>query len=303
MKLPFWRSRLSPSDVEVVGGNHSVWGDLYHLLLRAPWWADLVAIASVFMSVNVIFGVIYYLVGGVKGARPESFLDHFAFSVETTATIGYGAMYPVSPAAHMLVTLQSLIGVLLVALTTGLLFAKFSVPRARMQFARHAVITLWDGVPSLMFRVGNERASQIIEALIRVTMVVTQRTKEGVTLYRMLDLKLDRERSPALSRSWTVIHRITPDSPLYGATPESILRDEVELWLSITGIDETSAQNLHARFIYESKQVVWGARHADMLSNRDDGGLTLHMERFHDILPTVPTDAFPYGTPSAGPEA
>lgn len=285
--------RLGPSDVEVLGGHSSVLGDLYHLLLRAPWWADLLAIASVFMSMNLTFGVIYYLCGGIKGA--QTFGDHFAFSVETTGTIGYGAMYPVSQTAHAVVTIHSLLGVLLVALTTGLLFAKFSVPRARMQFARHAVITMWDGVPSLMFRVGNERASQIIEAVIRVTMVITQHTKEGVMLYRMLDLKLDRERSPALSRSWTVIHRITADSPLYGATPESIEHDEVELWLSITGIDETSAQNLHARFIYEAKQVVWGARHADLLSTRDDGGLTLDIRRFHDLLPTPSTNDFPYG--------
>ncbi len=270
-------------------------GDLYHLLLRAPWWADLLAIASVFMTMNLLFGVIYFKCGGIHGARPESFVDHFAFSVETTATIGYGAMYPVSPMAHAVVTVHAMLAVLLVALTTGLLFAKFSVPRARMQFARQAVITMWDGVPSLMFRVGNERASQIIEAVIRVTMVVTQRTKEGVTLYRMLDLKLDRERSPALSRSWTVIHRITADSPLYGATPDSIERDEVELWLSITGIDETSAQNLHARFIYEANKVVWGARHADMLSTRDDGGLTLDISRFHDLAPTAPAEGFPYG--------
>jgi inward rectifier potassium channel len=115
-----------------------------------------------------------------------------------------------------------------------------------------------------------------------------------VTYYRMRDLVLERDRSPALSRSWLVMHRIDESSPLYGATPETLARDEVELLVTVVGIDETSAQNLHARHTYDHARVRWGARHADMLSERPDGGLRLDMGEFHRVVPTAPTPLFPY---------
>jgi len=175
-----------------------------------------------------------------------------------------------------------------------MLFAKFSVPRARMHFAEWATISPFDGVPTLMFRLGNERASQIIEATVRVVMVRTERTAEGVTYYRLRDLKLERDHSPAISRSWNVMHRIDDSSPLHGATPETLARDEVELMVTVVGIDETSAQNVHARHTYLDQHVRWGARHADMVSERPDGSLQLDMREFHRVVPTAPTPTFPY---------
>jgi len=228
------------------------------------------------------------------GAEPGSIADHFFFSVQTMGTIGYGVMHPTSAGAEALVTAEVIVGVSLVALASGILFSKFSVPRARMQFARWATISPFDGVPTLMFRLGNERASQVIEATVRVVMLRTERTTEGVTYYRMRDLRLERERSPALARSWTVIHTIDPSSPLHGATPETIAADEVELLLTVVGIDETSAQNLHARHTYGHERIRWGARHADMLSERPDGGLQLDVREFHRVVSTLPTADFPY---------
>jgi inward rectifier potassium channel len=112
----------------------------------------------------------------------------------------------------------------------------------------------------------------------------------------MHDLKLERDRSPALSRSWTVLHHIDRKSLLYGATPESLERDEVEIILTLSGTDELSVQQLHAQTRYEAKQIRWGARHADMLSERPDGKLRLDLRQFHEVVPTPPTDEFPYGT-------
>ena len=287
-------SQRAPTEVEIVGAPRTPWTDLYHQLLRAPWWLDLLGLAALFLLINLAFALGYRAVGGVGGARPDSLADHFFFSVQTMGTIGYGVLYPQSEAAQALVTSEVIVGVSLVALTTGMLFAKFSVPRARMQFARDAVISPVNAVPTLMFRLGNERASQVIEATVRVVMLHTERTIEGVTYYRMRDLALLRERSPAIARSWTVMHRIDESSPLHGASPESLARDEVEFILTVVGIDETSAQNVSARHTYDHSQVLWGARHADMLSERPDGGLTLDMREFHRVVATKRTAAFPY---------
>jgi inward rectifier potassium channel len=284
----------APSQVVVVGARRTPFGDLYHRLLRAPWWLDLVGLSVLFLLLNLIFAFAYAWVGGIAGAEPGSLADHFFFSVQTMGTIGYGVMHPLSAGAEALVTMEVIVGVSLVALASGMLFSKFSVPRARMQFAEWATIAPFDGVPTLMFRVGNERASQIIEATVRVVVVRTEHTAEGVLFYRMRDLCLERERSPALARSWTVMHPIDASSPLRGDTPETLARDEAEFILTVVGIDEDSAQNLHARHTYDHDRIRWGARHADMLSELPDGRLQLDMDEFHRVVPTVPTLAFPY---------
>ena len=271
-----------PNQILVVGARQTPFSDVYHHILRAPWWLDLLALSGLFLLLNLVFAFAYLAVGGVEGAQPGSLADHFFFSVQTMGTIGYGVMHPLSLGAEALVTAEVVVGVSLVALASGMLFAKFSVPRARMQFAEWATISPFDGVPTLMFRLGNERASQIIEATVRVVMVRTERTAEGVT------------HSPAISRSWNLLHRIDDSSPLHGATPETFARDQVELMVTVVGIDETSAQSLHARHTYLDEQVRWGARHADMVSELPDGSLQLDMREFHRVVPTAPTSTFPY---------
>jgi inward rectifier potassium channel len=272
---------------------------VYHHLLRVPWWADLILVSALFLLLNFLFALAYASVGGIAGARPGSLADCFFFSVQTMGTIGYGVMHPLSSGAEALVTAEVIVGVSLVALASGMLFSKFSVPRARMQFAEWATISPFDGVPTLMFRLGNERASQIIEATVHVVLVRLERTAEGIMFYRLRDLRLERDRSPALARSWTVMHTLDASSPLHGATPETLARDDVELMLTVVGIDDTSAQNVHARRTYGYEEIRWGARHADMLSELPDGRLQLDVREFHRVVATAPTPTFPYPRESA----
>lgn len=286
------RRAPGPDDIEVVGARRIGARDLYHFLLRVPWSVDLLLLSAVFVVANLIFAALFHAIGGIANAH--GFVDEFFYSVETMGTIGYGEMYPTTRAAHAIVTVEALAQIFLIAVTTGLVFAKFSIPRARVQFAAHPVITPFDGLPTLQFRIGNERASRLIEAVVRIVVLRTERTREGVTMYRMRDLLLERERSPALSRSWTVLHRIDETSPLHGVTPESMARDEVEFILTLTGTDELSAQTLHAQTRWVAADVRWGARHADMLAELADGRLRLDLSQFHRLVPTAPTESFPY---------
>jgi inward rectifier potassium channel len=283
-----------PSPIQVAGVRRMPLRDLYHVILRAPWSVVLGGWAAIFLAVNLVFAVAYDAAGGVGGLHDTTFHEYFFFSVQTMATIGYGNLYPVSTLANLLVTGEAIIGMTIVALTTGLIFAKFSVVRARIQFARDIVIGPLDGVPTLQIRLGNERTSQVIDAIVRVVMYRTEVSVEGIKLYRMYDLQLERERAPALSRSWTVLHRIRPGSLLHAATPESLVKDEIEFLVSVTGIDELTSQTVHARFTYDGAKLLWGARHADLLGERPDGTLLLDMTRFHDTIPTRPLDSFPY---------
>lgn len=281
--------------IHVVGAPKQPWlRDLYHYFLRLTWPRALAGLVALYLVVNALFAAAYLTVGGVAGAREGSLFDAFSFSVQTLGTIGYGAMYPRSVAAQAVVMAESVAGLLVTALATGLVFAKFSQPGGRIAFARHATIAPMDGVPTLMFRVGNERGNLIVEAQVRVVIVRTVKTAEGVTFYRMDDLPLRRDRSPAMNRSWTVMHTITDASPLRDATPDSLARDEIEFLITLVGVDDTSYQPVHARHTYEHHRVVWGARHADVLSERPDGDLVLDVGRFHHLVEAEATEAFPY---------
>jgi inward rectifier potassium channel len=210
-------------------------------------------------------------------------------------TIGYGDMYPMSRAANALVVSEAVAGLMVSALVTGLVFSKFSQLQPRVAFTNTITVGLMDGVPSMMFRLGNERGNQIVEAILHVAMIRTVRTKEGMTFYKMIDLPLIRERSPAFTRSWTAMHSITADSPLFGLTEAEMRREELEFVVSVVGTDDTSLQPVHARRQYTHQDVVWGARHADVLSERADGTLVLDLSKFHDIVQTRATPEFPYG--------
>jgi inward rectifier potassium channel len=282
------------SDIVVIGARGAPLSDVYYLFLRASWTIAVTAIVGVYLALNAAFACAYLVTGGVANARHGSFFDALCFSVQTMGTIGYGAMYPASAAANTVVIVESVASLLVTALATGLVFAKFSRSTARIAFSRTAVIGPMDGVPTLMLRIGNERGNSILEATIRVSLIRTEVTREGVTFYRMYDLALTRERSPAMNRSWTVLHPITEKSPLFGASPESVARDEIEVLVSVSGIDDTSMQPVHARRRYYDREIVWGARHADVLTEDATGRIILDMRRFHLTVPTQPIDGFPF---------
>jgi inward rectifier potassium channel len=281
-------------ELVVLGAEHHPFRDLYHALLRRPFRYTFALIASVYLSSNALFALAYLVVDGVEGAQRGSFADAFFFSVQTMGTIGYGTMHPHGTGANVLVVCESMFGMIITALFTGLVFAKFSISAATVIFSRQASIAPWDGVPTLSFRIGNDRSNTIVDAQMRLSLWRTETTLEGVRFYRMYELKLARDRTPALSRSWTALHPITEDSPLYGMTPDDLRKYEVELTATVVGIDDTSLQTVHARYRWTDANIRFGARHADVLSERPDGRLVLDVRKFHDLIPTTPTADFPY---------
>ena len=279
--------KASDPDVRVVGAAPPTFRDAYHAFLRMPWSLALALIAAAYLALNAAFAAAYLLAGGIAGARPGSFFDAFAFSVQTMGTIGYGAMYPSSTVANTIVIVESVSGLVVTALATGLVFAKFARITARVVFSRHAVITAMEGRPTLMLRVGNERANHILEAQLRVTLVRREVTREGQLFYRMYELPLVRDRSSALSRSWSVMHVIEEESPLFGMDAASMAATESELLVTLVGMDDTSLQPVHARKTYADADVVWNARHVDIL-HEEAGTLVVDLRRFHDLEPAEP---------------
>ncbi len=287
--------RAEGYEIRIVGGPAAGLRDLYHLLLRIPWWGALAVIVGGYLLVNAIFAVVFLTVGGVANAAPGSFADAFFFSVQTMGTIGYGSMYPATRLANSVVVAESVTSLVVTALATGLVFVRFSQTRARVVFSSRVAVGPMDGVPTLMLRVGNERSGRIVGATFRLTLMRTTRTSEGVVVYRTEDLPLVRDRANALARSWMILHRIDRGSSLLADTPESLDACDAELTLAVAGTDETSLQAVHAQHTWMHRSIVWGARLADVTSETPNGDLLLDLGRFHDLTPTEPTPEFPYG--------
>ncbi len=260
--------------------------DLYHRLLTLSWPQFFMLICLSYVLTNSLFALAY-LAGGdcIANARAGSFKDAFYFSVQTMATIGYGAMYPRTDYANTIVAIEAFFGLWGVAMVTGLAFSRFSRPTARVIFSRVATIAPFNGVQTLMYRTGNQRFNQILEAQQRATLIRDEVTSEGEFMRRFYDLQLMRSRSPIFALTWTVMHAIDENSPLYKLTAKDLSDCQAEIVITLMGIDETVLQNIHARHSFVAAEIMWNMRFVDIISRTPDGGRVVDYTLFHDVKP------------------
>jgi inward rectifier potassium channel len=269
----------------VTGRERAPLRDLYHLTLIMPWPAFLGVMALGYLAANAGFALLYMLdPDGIANARPGSFWDAFFFSVQTIGTLGYGVMAPKSFYANLLVTAETFFGLCNLAIATGLIFARFSLPTARVMFSRVAVITEFDGVPTLTFRAANQRRNQILEAEVSVSFVHQTVNREGEPIRRFEELKMARAKSPVFALSWTLMHPIDETSPLRGMTRDMLADVETEIVVILSGIDETVSQRIHSRHSYTAEDIFWDHRFADIILSKD-GQRHVDYGRFHDVEP------------------
>ncbi|NEP59914.1 MAG: ATP-sensitive inward rectifier potassium channel 10 [Symploca sp. SIO2G7] len=278
------RNQQAQFDITIKGASHSHWQDPYHLLLTLNWFWFFVAIAFFYLIINTVFALLY-LAGGdcLENARPGSFADAFFFSVQTMASIGYGAMHPKTNYANIIVTIEALVGLMALAMSTGLMFARFSLPSAKVLFSNVAVITPYNGVPTLMLRAANKRRNQILEAQVRVSLLRDEVTQEGEFMRRFYDLELVRSQTPIFALTWTIMHQIDKNSPLYSVTLESLIEEHSELVVILTGLDETVSQTIHARHSYIESEILWNQRFVHIFSKKRNGRWLIDYNHFHDV--------------------
>lgn len=274
---------VGKTEVTKIGEDGFSWSDVYHVIMSMTWPRFFRWTIGIYLLVNLVFACAYALGDGAVG-NAHSFADCFFFSVETLATVGYGVMSPATPYGHLVATCEILTGMMSMAVITGLLFARFSKPTARMLFSRVAVITPYDGVPTLMLRVANQRRSYILEATASMVLARDVETGDGHSLRRFYDLRLERARSPMFALSWLIMHRIDADSPLHGITEEALRAGDMGLAITLSGTDETFAASVHARYSYAHEDILFGRRFVDVfVDDVDPRKLTLDMARFHDV--------------------
>ena len=286
----FLKVRILKQDgrLNIEGQNkwYSYWRDPYHLLLTMPWSWFLGLVSLGYVVSTALYALAYMIGGdGIANARAGNFFDAFFFSIQTMASIGYGAMYPKSDYANTIVAIESLVGLMVLAMGTGLAFARFSRPTARVVFSQVAVVAPFDGVPTLMFRVANKRRNQILEAQLSLSLVRDEINAEGQFIRRFYQLRLVRSQNPVFILTWLAMHPIDENSPLYGATPEMLATAETMLIVTLTGIDETVSQTIHDRHSYIAPEILWNHRFVDIICRKPDGQRFVDYSHFHNVEP------------------
>ncbi|HLG90001.1 MAG TPA: ion channel [Alphaproteobacteria bacterium] len=288
-------ARAGRAKVVALGREREFVGDLYVRAMALKWRHLILGFSISFIAFNLLFAFFYWIKPGSLGdgnrGDATSYLDAFFFSVQTVATIGYGVIFPKTLYANLLVTIEIMSGVLGLAMVTGLMFARFSRPTARIMFSKVAVISPYDGVPTLMFRAANERHNLILEAHVRMVLTRFETSSEGRVMRRFRDLRVERQDNLTFILTWTVMHRIDETSPLYGLSPEEIANSDAEIIVVMTGTDESFSQPVYARHGYSATDIVFDSDFVDILDVADDGTRTINYGRFHDVEPFGPVSA------------
>jgi inward rectifier potassium channel len=280
------RLKLGEREIFTQGLRPAVFHDLYHFFMAVSWPQLFATIAAFFLVFDVLFGYLYYLVPGcIANLNPPGFAGAFFFSVETLATVGYGEMHPQTLYGHVISMIEIFVGLMTLALITGLMFARFSRPRARFLFAANAVVRPIDGKLTLMFRAANARQNVIQEASAQLRMLRDEVTEEGFRIRRITDLSLVRAQHPAFILGWNIMHVIDDGSPLKGESADSLHAAATVFILSLSGTDVTTGQMLMARNEYPSAAIRWNQTFRDVLEEDEDGTLRIDYRKFNEVEP------------------
>ncbi|MEO0312278.1 MAG: hypothetical protein RIQ89_1935 [Bacteroidota bacterium] len=266
------------SNVKRIGINFFESQNFYHSLITMRWWKFNLLILAYFLIVNCIFALFYCFItpNGLAGLQfnnnTERFLENFFFSAQTLTTVGYGRISPIGSLASAVAAIESLLGLLGFALATGLLYGRFSRPEAKLAFSENFLIAPYRDINALMFRFGNKRISELINCEVDVTMAFIE-VQDGKPIRKFIPLKLELTKINFLTMSWTIVHPIDQESPIYGWSENEFHTHQVEILVLFKGIEETFVQNVHYRTSYHHHQLVYGAKFKPIISTGKNGGV------------------------------
>lgn len=259
----------------VIKNLHQSWyTDVYHDMLTISWRRLLGVFFLIYIGTNAFFGFLFWLGDNdISNVRPGSYADDFWFSVQTYATIGYGGMAPITTYAHVLVTLEAFAGMMALALGTGIVFAKFSRPRARIAFSDKLCVHIRNGRPVLEFRLANQRRGSLSDATMKLSVVRDEVTAEGQPMRRGSPLELERSHMPVLSLAWNCIHVLDESSTLHGLCPGDSMDHIVGFIAILAAHDDTMGETVHARTFYSAEDVLHNVRFVDMIDSKSEPGI------------------------------
>lgn len=260
--------------------------DPYHLAVALTWPQFLATLLVTYLLVNVAFAIFFWLVpGSVANARLYSFSDVFFFSIETLSTVGYGDMYPATLYGHVIAATEIVCGLGFTAILTGLTFVRFSRPRAKLVFASHPVVSMYNGKPTLMLRIGNGRANVLLDATAKLNVLLSVATAEGKFFRRAQELQLERAHLPAFPLTWTLMHVMDERSPLYGYDATQVVAARAQVFVTLETRDPALAASVHEIRNYAAEDIRFGMRYVDAVTIEEDGTPVVDLTKIGEIEP------------------
>lgn len=255
----------------------SLWDNIYFHLITMSWWTFFLLVLVFFIMINSLFAELYCLIGieHLKGASVgngwQNFMEAFFFSSQTLTTVGYGHISPSSFATSLTASFESFLGLLSFALVSGLLYGRFSRPAAKIVFSDNLLVAPYRDGKGLMFRMGNASKSELIETEVQVLMAFNQREEDGSLSRKFYPLTLEINKINFFSLSWTIVHALDENSPIFSFSAQDILDANAEIMVLVKGIDETAQQMVHARRSYTADEIIWNARFSPVIERTPKG--------------------------------
>ena len=297
------RVLVGPREIITEGIGRAVFHDLFHHFMTVSWPQLFATFAGFFLVFDTLFGFLYFLAPGcIANLNPPGFAGAFFFSVETLATVGYGDMHPQTIYGHIVATAENFTGLLLLAVMTGLVFARFSRPRARIIFAKYPVVTKHNGAPTLIFRMANARSNFITEATAKLWVLRPTVTEEGKRLIGFEGMRLLRSENPTFALSWTLFHPIDEQSPLIGQDEDTLTGSQMNFVVSVVGFDDASGQIVRARDVFAAQDLRFGQEYVDFVWIDEQGMRHIDYAKIDAIRPVSPGGGSVDEEPSPNPD-
>ena len=281
-------------NVERSGGTFWSRLNIFNRLMVCSWGKFFLLVISFYMILNFIFAGIYGVVGieNLQGAdltsRGSRFMDAFFFSSQTLTTVGYGRIAPVGFGASSVAAIESLLGLLIFALATSLLYGRFSRPVARILYSDKAIIAPYLDVTGFMFRIVNERANQLIDLQVEVVMSILEKQADTREIRKYYGLNLERNKVNFFPTNWTIVHAVTQESPLFGLSKQELLNQDAEFLILIKATEDTFNQTVHSRISYHAREMVFGAKFTSMVLDDTESSIqTLDLTKLSDYQEVV----------------
>jgi inward rectifier potassium channel len=264
--------------------------NFYHYMVGVSWFKFSFIVFSGYILLNLLFAVVYYLLGVethllgvIAGSELDKFLESFFFSSQSFTTVGYGRISPIGTWTSSIAAFESLIGLMCLAIATGLFYGRFSKPVSKVLYSRNAVITPFRDVNAFQFRIANEQKSELIDVEVRVMFSILREENANSPSRKYFNLKLEFSKINFFSLIWTVNHIIDNESPLYNLTEKDMTNGHAEFLILVQGYDDTFMSNVHSRSSYRHNEILWNVKFTNVYGFDEVGRTTVALDKISEI--------------------
>ncbi|MFY7671311.1 ion channel [Tenacibaculum sp. MEBiC06402] len=264
--------------------------DLYTFFIGLSWWRFFLFVVLGYTIMNIVFGIVYVIIGieqitPSRGSLIKDFLNGFFFSAQTLTTVGYGGIAPKGITANIIAAFEALIGLMSFAFITGLLYGRFSKPKAAIRFSNNLILREFQGGRALMFRLMNSRKTLMIEPEISVTLSMNEEDETGQYKRSFYALELERKKITYLPTMWTIVHMIDEKSPLHKLSNQEIEKLNAGLYILVQYHEESFGQKVYQTSSYKFTQVISDVKYIPSSSIDEDGYTILDHDKLSEVEP------------------